>query len=706
MKLIFKYLIAAIIVGAIAGYIYWQKNKKTIIKESIENVVQKKTDSLYFIHYDSLNIDEVNGNASFYKVMLQSDSVQKAMLNNNDSLPNALYNIRVDEVRAMGVDMAGLLQKQDVAAKSILLNKPVIQIINTGADNPKPFTYNDTLELYKKITGKFKSIRADTIQVINGTVLITDKKGKALTTLENINITLYNFLIDSTRNYQNIISYFIKDVKATVENIQLPASKNGSRVNITKLLYDAPQKILHVSSIQQYKAGNTTPVVDVKNVQVNQLNTDAFIVNQQLKAGLITCDGGLITVYRKKKKKVSGEEAIEISSDLIDEAQIGGIKLAGTKIIVKNPDDVKEPPFIINDVTFSASKVLSLSDGSTINNLINNAEWELSAGSFAFVTKEKLYQFSAAGLQLNNKAGTIKIKQVLLKPLVTEAEFVKLSTVQRDRLDFNFSNIFLKGVNFKKLVSSKILEIETASLQPVLKISDDRTLPFNTVSRVGKYPQQALAQLAFPFFIKKIIVNNGAVFYTEKARKSEMTGTPDFTHINAVINNVTNIPAKINANKIMRVNATAVFLGIASIKTQWLLPLNLHDSVFTISGEVGPMDATVLNKITEPLGMVSIKKGKINKLVFDIKCNNYKAEGTATFLYNDLKVKVLKMTDDELKKRGLVTFLANTLIKNDNPNNNNVYVGNIDFKRDIYKSFFNLLWKSIFDGVKKTVLRK
>ena len=122
---------------------------------------------------------------------------------------------------------------------------------------------------------------------------------------------------------------------------------------------------------------------------------------------------------------------------------------------------------------------------------------------------------------------------------------------------------------------------------------------------------------------------------------------------------------------------------------------------------MGGMDGTILNSITEPLGKASVKKGKINNLVFDIKGNNYKSRGHTTFLYNDLAVNVLKMNDnDELKKRGLLSLLANTLIANNNPKNNNTYIGEIDFTRDTQKSFFNLLWKSIFNGVKNTVMRK
>ena len=706
MKIFIRLLIVILAAALFTGYFYWQQNKKGIIKTAVQEAVQKKTDSLYYLHYDSSYIDEVNGNASFYKVILQSDSVQKAMLKSNDSLPNALYNISIDEVSASGIDMAGILKQQNVSAKKITLIRPVIQIINTGIDKPRPYTYEDTLALYQKLTGQFKTIHADTILLVNGTVLITDKKSNPLTTLENINISLTNFLIDSTRNYQNIISYFIKDVKATVENIQLPENKNTNRINLTKLLYDAPQKLLQIGSIQQYKKGNTTPLIDLKNVKVTALNTDAFIKYQQLKAGPVSCDGGLVTIYRKKKKNSAGNEAIEMSAELIDEIHIGSMQLGNTKIIVMNVENPTAAPLIINDVTFSASRVESLTDGSTINNLINSADWELAAGGFSFYTQQKMYQFSASGLKLNNKEGNITIKQVLIKPLLSETEFAKKIKVQTDRIDMTFNNINLTGVDFKKLINDNILETQTASLQPLLKIFNDRTVAIDSSKVIVKYPQQSLVKLSFPFYIKKIIVNNGAVFYKEKARKSALTGIPNFTKINAELNNVTNIPAKIKENSIVSLKASTLFLGVAPLTTAWRLPLNLSDTTFTVTGKLGQMEAIALNTITEPLAMVSVNKGKIKELTFNLKCTNYKGVGEIVFLYNDLKVEVLKMSDDTLKKKELLTILANTLIKNNNPVNDNTYIGNVDYKRDIQKSFFNLLWKSIFDGVKKTVIRK
>ncbi len=708
MKIFFKIIIAIIIISGLAGYIFWQINKQSFIKDSIKTTVKVKTDSLYSLHYDSSEIDEINGNANFYNVTLQSDSLIKKMLASTDSLPNAFFNISIQKVSITGVDMVGLLQTQNVTAQNILLYKPVIQITNTGISRPKTYTYNDTLQLYQRLLGKFKSINAKVIKVVQGAVLMADKNSKPLTTLENINITLNNFLIDSTRDYQNIISYFIKDVKATVENIQLPEAKNGTRINITKLLYDAPGKLLQVGGIQQYQPGNTTPILNIKNVQVNQLNTDAFIVQQQLKAGRVTSDGGLVTIYRQTKNKFAGSKAgnIEISSQIIDEAQIDGIQLGKTKIIVIDPSKPKEAAFIINDVTFTASQLANVTNGSTVDELINNANWELAASGFSFLTKEKMYKFIATGVQINNKIGTVKIKQIALKPLYSEDKFIKIMKVQMDRYDLNFNNINLQGVNFKKLVNEGILEIADASLQPVIKISNDRTMPAGKPT-VALYPQQSIQAFKFPFYVKATHVINGGVFYTERGADSKMKGSPTFTHINANISNLTNLPDKIKANSILDMKASALFLDAVKLTTEWQLPLNPLDTVFKVKGEMGVItDATLLNKITEPLGMVSVKSGKINSLVFDLIGDNNKGRGTSTLLYNGLKIQVLKVKNDELKKRALLTFLANTLIKNDNPRNNNIYVSDIDIKRDVDGSFFSLLLQCILDGAKKTLLRQ
>ncbi len=708
MKKGFIILLVIVLTGILGGYIYWQYNKRKIVKESIANAIAKKTDSLYFIQYDSSRIDELNGNATFYNVALQSDSAQKELLNSTISLPNALYNIRIKQVMLSRVDITGLLTNENIIAGKVILMKPVVYIINTGADRTKAFSVADTLELYQKILGKFKSIKADTIQITGGTLYITNKAGKPLTTLENINIALNKFQIDSTKNYQSIISYFIKDVRVTVENVQLIASKNNTIFNLEKVDYNAAKRTLHITSARQFQVNNMNPIINLNNIQINDLNTDAFIIQQRLKAGQINCDGGLLTIYIKKNKVPSntGNKSLELSAEVIDQAQVAGVNLGATNVVIVDKDSPDKPPFKLKNVRFKVTKMLKVSEGATINNLILNSEWELSADGFSINTKDQLYRFSVGDFNISNTTSEVKIENILLTPLLSEQQFSKQNRYSTDQYNLRVNNIILSGVNAKKLLIDQELEVEKATFQPILKIFNDRTLPDQIINKVGKYPHQSLLKLPFQIYIQTAKINNGLVSYREKALKSNLTGDVFFSNIKATLENVTNIPERIKSNPLLQLNVTAKFLGTGNLTTAWQLPLNTTNGAFRIKGLLNGMNAIALNPLIEPLAMVSAKAGRIEEVNFTVDGNDNNANGDILFLYHDLNVDILKKDEEdaELRKKGLASALANTFIKNENTNRSNNK--RITYDRDKSKSFFSLVWKTIFTGVKNTVMGK
>jgi hypothetical protein len=69
--------------------------------------------------------------------------------------------------------------------------------------------------------------------------------------------------------------------------------------------------------------------------------------------------------------------------------------------------------------------------------------------------------------------------------------------------------------------------------------------------------------------------------------------------------------------------------------------------------------------------------------------------------YEDMKIDVLKRDEEtkEIKKRGLLSLAANLLVENNNSGKSFI----AEYERNIYKSFFNLVWKTIFSGMKKTL---
>ena len=685
----------------IGGWIYWQQYKKSIVKNSIENAISKGTDSLYFIHYESSFIDEVNGNASFYNVTLQSDSLQKQLQQFDTAAEAAVYNIYIEEVSIKGANIQGLISNASVQANSILIRHPVVYIISAGKKEKKILNNNDSLAIYEKLLGKFKSINANEIIIENGILNFADKTGEPHTALRDINVQLKKFRIDSTRDYQNIISYFVKDVVAKVKEVYVKGDKN--QATFMDVEYNAPGRFIHLKNFQQ-KNSDDKIVFDINNTSIKNISTDSFIMQQQLKADELISDGGMLTFYMKQKKNAdSTKDEIEIDNNYFDEALVNKVSVGNTKILIYSKTKPDKAPITISNVKFNASEIQKLHSGTNIKNLISSSNWKLSAGGFSFITENNRYKISMGAFDINNANASMRIKNFTVKPIFTEAAFSKSLKQQEDLYNLEFNNIELSGIDTRLLITQKRLEAATATLQPVIKIYRDRTIAEDLTSKVGKYPHQMLQKIKFPFSVKKLVIKNGLVAYTEKSNVSKQTGVVVFKNINGTVSNVTNIIYLINKNNLLLLDATASFMGISQMHTVWKLPLNSNNGAFDVSGTAGGFNAVSLNPLIEPLGMASIKKGQVNKLSFNMTGTDLVANGSATLLYEDLKIEVLKLDSGNVKKKGLQSLLANALMKNSNPLNGATRTEEINYQRDITKSFFNLLWKSIFSAAKKTV---
>lgn len=705
MKNFVKIIIAVTAIIIVGGWIYWQYNKKRIVRNALENVISNKTDSLYYIHYDSSIIDVAGGNASFYNIALQSDSLQQQLLQFDTSSATSIYNVRVAELSIRGANIPAMLSNQKVEATSIKIIRPVIYIIASGTKKEKTFSRADTLAIYEKILGKFKSIKAGEILIEDGQLYFTHKIETPYVSLSGIDVKVKNVLIDSTKDYENIISYFVKDIELAVKKVSIKNEENNSVLTFNGLAYNAKQKIIRLDNFQQKESDSGKIVFNISDTYIKGLNTDSFIFKKQLKAEELVSAGGLMSFYRKKAKG-NNTDVIEIDNNFFDEALLNKVTLNNTKVVVFNRDKPDETPFTLTNVRFNASEIQNLYSGTSIKNLIGRSNWNLSADGFSFFTKDKVYKLTVGSFNISKATGKMHIDYFSVKPKMSEANYVKSLKEQSDLYDISINDIDVTGVDTKKLLTEKMFIAASALIHPVIKIANDRTVPAFTGSKVGNYPHQLIQKLKFPLYVKKVIVKSGYISYTERNAESKKQGTVFFSKANGTIENVTNIPAYISINNTMTVNANAQLLGVSNLQTKWSLPLDTKNGAFTIAGYAGSFNAEALNPLIEPLALASIKNGKIKSVNFSMEGNDNGAKGTSTLLYNDLRIEALKKDSNDLKRRDLVSFVANLIVKDDNPKNGTTRKGEIEIERDKTRSFFNVIWKGIFKAAKRTALGK
>jgi hypothetical protein len=257
----------------------------------------------------------------------------------------------------------------------------------------------------------------------------------------------------------------------------------------------------------------------------------------------------------------------------------------------------------------------------------------------------------------------------------------------------------------KNLLDKKIFASNLTVANTSLKMYRDLTKPLSSKSKVGNYPSQMLKKLNVPVNISNATLSNVFIQYTEHEKISDSSGVVTFENSNLHIDNITNVDSAIHKNNATTVAFNSSILGEIPVKGQFIFYLTGNGGNFAVNGHISGFDALALNKVAVPMALMRVNTGTINGIDFNFKGNDSGAHGDFVMKYENLKVDVLKEDKDskEIKKKGLTSLLANVIVKNNNPGNGDLREKDPSFHRDIHKSFFNLIWKTIFTGMKETV---
>ena len=694
-------ILSVLLVG---GIVYWQLVKKNIIKFAINFAVSKATDDEYYVKYDSSYVDEAGGNAGFYNIVLQNDSARIKMLKDDTTVDRTIVDIKVKALEITGLDVPGFRSNNTLTATTLRIVEPVVKIISTGKTE-KNLTKDDSLALYKRITGKFKSIKAAKIEIINARILFANRLQEPHTRLEGVHIGLQNLRIDKNHDYNNIVSYLVKDVEVDVSSFIQKDDKKNVDFTARNLKYSAKGRFISIEKVTQEDRTGAVPTMIFSAIKIAGINTQNFIHAQKIQADSFLSAGGSISMQRIKRGKDANGQ-LDIENDFFTRAQIKNIVLGSTDVTVVNKTNGKT---VIKGVKFTASNLGTVTSGTNLQRLLAGSNFMLSAEGTSLQTNDGLYDIIFSPFTLTGDAKILSIKSIKLKPRKTWQQFVGSLRAQTDLYDVSFSNVVLSGFDINAVLLNNNIVAKKLSMTPNLKIYNDLTVPFDNSSKIGKYPHQQLVSLGMPIFIEKVVLKNGDFLYRERGGVSKQTGDVHFSAINATIENVTNMKERIARNGTMTVRANARFLNKTYLQTTWQLPLTTGNATFTAQGNMGSMDATALNPISKPLGMAAINSGHINGLTFYITGNDLHSRGTVTLKYEGLSVHMLKSDRDSttsLQKKGLLSTLANRLLKTSNPSKGKLRTGEIDYERDVTKSFFNLLWKSVLQAVQKIVKGK
>ncbi len=501
----------------------------------------------------------------------------------------------------------------------------------------------------------------------------------------------------------------------TIRYDKMALDEAGGFLHVTNLQI-IPDTVKYRQMVQEKRNPPLLLSLFVPELTIAGVKSPKAIINKKVSGRKLEINNATVIFYYAKSPPDTSKDAVkqemyqQLLGDL-NQIQVDSVAVTHVSLAFVN--------ILNNKTSIEASDISVHLQDVIIDSLHSNDSTRLFFAKKVKVTGDKgliknkpsTYFYRFEGFTFDNNAnspgtGGFSIKSVQIEPQLSEAKYAEFSKVQIDRFNLAFNNVSLRQINLSRLMLGDVIADNMSIGQCNVKIFRDRNYPGDGKSKIGQFPQQLLMKMPITLSLKKLVVDNAFIEYKEKNPQSDYNGRVQFLNAHAVITNLTNDPALIRHNNNCVVDFTAKFIDLARVRVKLNLLLNNPQGKFTFSGGLDEgFEATGLNKLIEPMGLARIEKGRVNDLSFNFTGHNYGSNGTVTLLYDDLKITLLKKdsAENKLQKKKLLSFVANMLVKNSNPRGKKPpRVETLEYKRLADRSFFNLMWKSVYAGIKKS----
>ncbi|HXB31642.1 MAG TPA: hypothetical protein VNW49_17595 [Puia sp.] len=352
--------------------------------------------------------------------------------------------------------------------------------------------------------------------------------------------------------------------------------------------------------------------------------------------------------------------------------------------------------------------------GVAIDSLVQNdssrflfsKDLSIHCNKFELSSKNKTYKLVINGWDYNTISNHLHTDLINWKPLLSETDFANSYKYAKDRVDIRIGSLDIWQVKLQELANQQLIADTVRISDASFRIFRDKSFPHDSVDRTHDYPQEAIMRLPVSIHVNQILVKDSYVEYKEKNEKSDSSGKVAFFKVQAAFTNVTNMISYIKLNNQMSLHFKSIFLDEAAFNANIVMRLNDRNGNFQLDARLEELNAPSLNTLLKPLALAELDKGKITGLDYHLDATNLNGKGRLKLTYNNLSLKLLKKDDDKnkYKTKFLPTLASGFVLKDANPQKGKIRLGNVNYTRDIHKSIFNLMWKSMFECIKQVAM--
>lgn len=570
--------------------------------------------------------------------------------------------------------------------KDVTLSKNKISLADADFQNPLVTVYNTGVKKVKKTEKPLNfEINLENVRLKNAIAQVNKPDGSRFLSAGTLNLNI-NKLAFNKETSEQVIPIGYKDFTFSGKDITY---SNHQNITVGSIALKPANGELRDISFSPNSVANGKTTLDLKSNHVAfNINKLEFInkkLNLDIKDFLIENLNGTIKAGENKQKK-------NVDSGIIGSIIIRKTSLKNSNLIY----DKGKEPLAFHDLNATVNGIEIVPKANNQGLSFKVKDYFLTTRNFAY--KTQFYNISLGLLKLNKNK--VQINNFAMKPLVSRAQFIKMIPVERDLYDLKMAQVNAEGdwdlFSNHKSINASHVTIQSANAN-IFRSKIPKDDP-----KVKALYSKMLRSIKIPMNINNLDLKNSILVYEEDTPESMGPGKLTFSNFNMNVKNLNSAKAKGKPTKVdIKINCS--FMNLSPLSVNWGFDVADQNDNFAISGKTTNLPMNGINPFIRPYLHVTATAGTIQEMLFNFKGNPAGLHGTFNLKHKDLKIAVLNKHNHE--KKGFLTAVANVFLKSNSGSfPESVSVENVE--RDPTKSFFNLFWKGIEQGLKKTLIGK
>lgn len=566
--------------------------------------------------------------------------------------------------------------------KDIVLKKNKVSLANANFQDPFIKVYKTGISAVKKAEKKRNfELNLDDIQLDHAKVQVVKADESDLFFAEDLNVNI-NKLELTKESSKEVIPVLYKDFKIAGKGIHY-----NDQQNISVESFNLDPKGGQIRNIVAKHTSSPKMAMDFKtNLVQFAINDFKFVdkkLNLDVKDVLVDGINGKITAGKAVPKKKTAVTGIQFP-------------IVVRKISVKNSNityESKDQPLTFNDLNATVNQLELVENNAKNGIAVKVKDYALTTKNFVY--KTEFYKMNVGALALNKNK--IEIDHFAMIPLVSRAQFIRMIPVERDLYDIKVNTISAKG-NWELFSENKFINATNVTVNSANANIFRSKIPADD-PKIKPLYSKMLRSIKVPMYISNLNLKNSILEYEEDTPKSSGPGKLTFSNFNMNVKNLNSAKMKGRPTNV-QIKIDCMFMRSSPLSVNWGFNTADQGDRFTIAGNLDNIPATALNSFIVPYLSVSAT-GTIQQMLFNFKGDPKGIGGTFNIKHKDLKISILDKKSKQ--KKGFLSAVANVFIKTDSDKlPESVMVEGVE--RDPTKSFFNMFWRGVEDGLKKTLI--